>query len=113
MNRKPLILTAAVALLAIASAGTAFAGEASDDALAGFHASKTRREVVAELQQARADGSIHASDIGYHEVVRQSRARAEVKAETRVAVARGEVDDLSREHATFTVAAIPSQRSSH
>lgn len=78
MNAKHLI--AAVAVLA--ATGSAIAQEyvAPD---ANFVSTKSRAEVVAELRQARADGSLDVSEYGYPVVQASStlKSRDEVRAE--------------------------------
>mgnify|MGYP000449827760 CR=1 FL=1 len=70
MNRKPLILTAAVALLAIASAGTAFAGEASDDALA------TTRGLIETIQRLEREDLLPYNDTMELEAMALTRDQA-------------------------------------
>ena len=96
---KSVATTAAVAVLALASAGSVFAGEASDGPLTGYQPSLSRAQVLAELQQARQDGSIHVSDLAYQPAIHSVAVRAVVKAETRQAIASGEYRRLNREQA--------------
>jgi len=58
---------------------------------------KTRAQVQAELQQARADGTIHASDTNYDPFVRfmSQKSRAQVRAELAEAQASGEYAALN------------------
>ena len=93
MNAKKLI--AVIAMLA--GAGSAFAGEAakSEDNL-NFHSTKTRAEVIAEFNQAKADGTYIGSGEIYEIQSAQinashtsSKTRAEVRAELAQAVADG------------------------
>lgn len=78
MNAKHLI--AAVAVLA--SAGSVLAQDyVPPDA--GFSSTKTRAEVIAELHQARADGSLNYSDHSYPVLKAETsrKTREQVQAE--------------------------------
>jgi hypothetical protein len=85
MNAKHLI-----AVVSVLAAGSTFAQEfvAPD---AGFVSTKTRAEVIAELQQARADGSLEISEYGYPVIPQTGtpKTRAEVVAEVEQARADG------------------------
>ena len=92
MNAKKLI-----AVVAMLAAGSAFAGEAvkSEDNL-NFRSTKTRAEVIAELNQAIADGTYIGGGEKYEAQSAQVNAshtsdktRAEVRAELAQAVADG------------------------
>ena len=93
MNAKKLI--AVVAMLA--AGGSTFAGEAttSEDSV-NFHSTKTRAEVIAEFNQAKADGTYIGSGEIYEIQSAQVNAsntsgkpRAEVRAELAQALADG------------------------
>ena len=103
MRFQALATTVTVAALALLSATSVFASEGSDDALKGYVPSKTRAQVLAELQQAKADGSIRAAELNYREPVRSVAARAQVKAETRLAIASGEAAWLNSEHSSYVL----------
>lgn len=81
MNIKKLIVTAAV----FAAAGSAFAQQTEFVAAdANFTPAKTRAEVVAELNQAYADGTLATRD-GQDTVIvaNTHRTREEVRAEAK------------------------------
>ncbi len=93
MNAKKLIVVIGM----LAGAGSAFAGEAakSEDNL-NFHSTKTRAEVIAEFNQAKADGSyIGSGEIYAMQSVQinashtSDKTRAEVRAELNQALADG------------------------
>jgi len=89
---------AAIAATALLSAGSVLAQEASADTwLTASQATKTRAEVAAELQAARANGTIRAWSAGYIEPNRSQEARATVKAETVRALRAGEVAAINAE----------------
>lgn len=61
--------------------------------------SKTRAEVRAELDQARADGTIELTGIGHHYYTMHvaSKSRDDVKAELMASKANGEFDAINKE----------------
>lgn len=78
MNAKLLIASAAV----LATTAPVFAGEYVD--FSNFVSTKTRAEVVAELKQAQADGTLAAANSEYvvfPTMADTARSRAEVRAE--------------------------------
>jgi hypothetical protein len=83
MHAKQLI----VAVTLLAAAGLALAEQTQYVAAdANFVAGKTRAEVVAEVQQAQADGTLSVRDDQYPVLAAGSqRSRDEVRAETRQA----------------------------
>lgn len=72
-----------VALLSLAAAGTAFAEDGTYDAPVSTPALATRTQVRAELDRARADGSIKVWSTSYNplRVAKSLRTRADVRAE--------------------------------
>lgn len=104
----------ATALVAFAAAGSAFAQEAVYEQPKPMPSATTRAAVMADLQQARASGTLQLT-----EQDRQSwgsfvatRSRADVQAETRAAAASGEIQALNSEagladQATMAKAAVP------
>ena len=78
MNAKQLIAT--VALFAATGAAFAQATEYADPA-AGFVSTKTRAEVVAEIKQAAALGTLAQRDGQDAVVTTTARSRAEARAE--------------------------------
>ena len=92
MNAKKLI--AVVAMLA--GVGSAFAGEAatSEDNL-NFRSTKTRAEVIAEFNQAKADGSYVAGGELYEgqpAKINASITSGKTRAEVRAELAQAQVD---------------------
>jgi hypothetical protein len=89
MNAKHLIAAFAV----LAATGSVFAQEfvAPD---AGFVSTRTRAEVVAEVAQARADGSLEVKDSTYPVLAKSgtTKTRAEVVAGIAQARANGTLD---------------------
>jgi transcription elongation GreA/GreB family factor len=86
MNAKHLV----AALAVLAATGSALAQEfVTPDA--GFVSTKTRAEVIAELQQARADGTYAVSEYDYPvvQLTGTPKTRAEVVAEIEKARADG------------------------
>ena len=94
-NRQTLI--AAASLIAALGSPVVMAQEALQNDFGPLQFTKTRAEVVAELQQARADGTINAWSSRYMEPVRSHLTRAEVRAATLAALRSGEYDALNRE----------------
>lgn len=88
-----------VAAVFAAFGASAFAQEAYPDTTWLTTSSvKTRADVRAELDQAKADGSIKSGDIGYHYVARFStKSREQVKSELMAAKASGEFDAIDKE----------------
>lgn len=101
MNTKTVVATA-IALAAAFGAGIASAQEATSDAWMNAASTKTRAEVMAELQQARRDGTIRAWSAGYIEPVKTARLRAEVVAATLAARDSGELAAINAEAPAIT-----------
>lgn len=82
----------------------AFAQEATPDTWTQTGATKTRAQVLAELDQARQDGSIRSGSIGYDFVAAAtpSRSREEVRAELAHARSSGELAAVNDEAYHFT-----------
>lgn len=89
MNAKQLI----AAIVVLAAAGTAFAGEITPfDENEKFVSTKTRAEVIAELAQSRAQGEVVQSEVVVPDAKFASgKSRAEVIAELQEAYAKGEL----------------------
>lgn len=86
-----------IAAVALAFAGSAFAQEATSDAWMGAAATKSRAEVNAELQQARASGLTKAWSAGYIEKMSSSQSRADVALAARTARANGDAERMNAE----------------
>jgi hypothetical protein len=100
MNRKSLLSLATLSIALIGS-GAAFAQEASADTWTQAAGSKSRAQVVAELQQARADGSIHAVERGYIEPFTPALSRAQVRVELANARINGQLDAINAQAQAF------------
>ena len=93
MNAKKLIVVIAM----LAGAGSTFAGEAArSENNVDFHSTKTRAEVIAEFNQAKADGTyLGGGDLYEMQSVQintshtSGKTRAEVRAELAQALADG------------------------
>jgi hypothetical protein len=98
MNTRILI----AALLATAAAA-ASAQEATYEQPQPVQSATTRAAVMAELQQARADGTLQVTELDRqaHAPFVATRSRAEVQAETRAAAASGELQALNGETNSF------------
>jgi Zn-dependent M32 family carboxypeptidase len=90
-------LSLIVAASALAFAGTAFAQEAGSDTWMNAASSKSRAEVQAELQQARASGITKSWSAGYMDKLVSSQSREQVAAAVRSARASGELDRINAE----------------
>lgn len=86
-----------IAVVALAFAGSAFAQEATSDAWMNAAATKSRAEVQAELQQARASGLTKSWSAGYIEKLNSTQSRADVALAARTARASGEADRINAE----------------
>jgi hypothetical protein len=95
MNTRTLIALATFALAA--GTGSAFAQEAGSDAWMNAQSGKTRAEVLAELKQARADGSIRAASAGYLNPLVGSTTREAVRSQTLAAARSGELARVDAE----------------
>ncbi|MBP6902410.1 MAG: DUF4148 domain-containing protein [Burkholderiaceae bacterium] len=110
-NARQTLITLATAAIALLGAGAAMAQEATPDTwMTQAKSTKTRTQVTAELYAARADGSINAWRAGYIEPLRTHVARAEVKAETRRAIASGEAALINSETYGFNNVAPAAKR---
>ena len=90
----------AILTLTAASAGNALAQEVTYEYPQPISSQKTRADVLAELRQARADGTLFISEVESQPAKKivSTVTRAEVKAQTLAAIASGELRDLHREH---------------
>ena len=88
---------ALIAAVALTLAGSAFAQEATSDAWMGAAATKSRAEVQAELQQARATGLTKSWSAGYMEKLNSTASRSDVALAARSARANGELDRINAE----------------
>lgn len=99
MNARTLIALATFAVAA--SAGNAFAQEATPDGWSDVVSTKTRAQVMAELKQARADGSIKAGGAGYLNPIVSQKSRADVRGEVLAAARSGELARIDAEAYAF------------
>jgi hypothetical protein len=99
MNARTLIALATFAIAA--SAGTAFAQEATPDSWGEVASTKSRAQVLAELKQARADGSIKAGGAGYLNPIVSQKSRDTVRAEAVAAARSGELARIDAEAYAF------------
>ena len=92
-----------ITTIALSFAGAAFAQEAVYEQPLAAVSQKTRAEVIVELQQARADGTLRMTELQGQQQTPfvASLSRAEVRAETLAAAANGELLALSRESSGF------------
>lgn len=97
MSTRQRLVSVAIAAVAAFAGTAAFAQEATSDAWMNSASTKTRADVQAELQQARADGSIRFSRAGYIETLKSSQSREAVKAETLAARKTGELAHINAE----------------
>jgi len=95
-NNRTLLATLAIAAFG-AFGSTAYAQEATSDAWMQQASTETRAQVVAELQQARANGEMRAYQPGYIEPAHSVETRAQVKADLREAIASGEYARINAE----------------
>lgn len=107
MNTRNILALATFALAA--ASGSAFAQEATSDAWMNASSTKTRADVVAELKQARADGSIKAVSAGYLNPIVSQKSRADVRAEVLAAARSGELERLDAEAYAFDGQRVPAQ----
>lgn len=100
--KNPLILVA-VASLAIAAFGSAAAQEAVYELPQPVVVGKSRVAVIAELEQAIADGSLRVTELDRQTATPfvATRSRDEVRAETLAAAARGELRLIGRDSNSF------------
>lgn len=94
-------LLLATAAFALAASGQAFAQEAGADDWLNVSVSKTRAEVRAELDQARASGSIKAFGVGYMPILSGHASRADVVAALNAARASGQLERIDAEAWAF------------
>ncbi len=107
MNTRQRLASVAIAAVAAFSGTAAFAQEATSDAWMNAASTKTRAEVQAELQQARADGSIRFSRAGYIETLKSTKSRDAVTAETLAARSTGELAHINAEVYGYVPAQAP------
>jgi hypothetical protein len=100
MNRKSLLSLATLSI-ALIGTGAAFAQEATSDAWTQIATSKSRVQVNAELQQARANGSILAGEQGYIEPFSPTVSRAQVRFELTNARVNGQLDAINAQAQAF------------
>lgn len=102
--------TLAAIVISLSAAGAAVAQEATYEVPQAIGSQTTRAAVLAELQQARADGSFQISEahVGVTHGLQSQRSRAEVRAETLAALNSGDVMALTAEPSGFA----PLQRRS-
>ena len=95
--------TTLIATLAFAFAGTAFAQEATYELPLPATSNKARADVIAEVRQARADGTLGATELQMqqHAPIAATLSRADVHAQTLAAASRGELLSMSRESSGF------------
>jgi hypothetical protein len=107
MNTTKLIAALA---LSFAASGAALAQEATYEYPQASTSTVTRAQVLAELQQARADGTLHITEGQTHKPASfvAQRSRAEVRAEAKAAAASGESRLLNGETNAFEVAIQPA-----
>ncbi|GAB4038988.1 MAG: hypothetical protein Fur0014_08330 [Rubrivivax sp.] len=86
-----------IAASLFAFAGAAFAQEATSDAWMSAAATKSRAEVLAELQQARASGLTKSWSAGYIEPLKATASRTAVASAARSARASGELERINAE----------------
>lgn len=98
MNTRNIL---AIATFALAAGGSAFAQEATSDAWMDAASTKSRADVMAELKQARADGSIRAVSAGYLNPIVSQKSRADVRAEVLAAARSGELQRVDAEAYAF------------
>jgi hypothetical protein len=96
---------AAAAAVAIAVSSAAFAEGASYDHAQPAAGVKTRAEVGAELQQARAQGTLRATEAALQQdtPIAASRSRADVRAEAIAASRSGELREMTEDSNAFTI----------
>jgi hypothetical protein len=86
----------AAAVFAVFGAA-AVAQEATPDTWMNVGAVKSRAQVQAELAQARADGTIKATSLGYLPRIESTKTRQQVRAELLAARASGEYAAINAE----------------
>ena len=96
--------------LTFAAAGSAMAQEATYDYPQALSSQTTRAAVQAELQAARAEGSliVNEASVGGATQFLAQRSRPAVKAEAVMALRSGQTQVLTAEPHDFTVAAAPA-----
>jgi len=92
------IISALSLAAAYTFSGTAHAQEATYDYPQAAASAKSRAAVMAEVVQARADGTLQVSEAGWPQVAFvPQKSRAEVRAETLAAIRSGELRELNSE----------------
>jgi Domain of unknown function (DUF4148) len=99
---KTSTLIAAFAL-SFAAAGAALAQEATYELPQPLTSTTSRAQVQAELQKARADGSLRVTEGDFQKSAPfvAQRSRSDVKAETLAAITSGEVAARNGEHGSY------------
>jgi hypothetical protein len=97
MNTRQRLASVVIATVAAFAGTAAVAQEATSDAWMTSPSTTTRAQVQAELQQARADGSIRFARAGYIETLKVSTSRDAVKADTLAARRSGELQHINGE----------------
>ena len=101
---KTSTLVAALALSFVASGAALASGEATYEKPEVIKSQSSRADVVAQLNQARANGTLLVNEADRQENTpfASQRTRAEVRSETLAAIASGEVAALNRETNAFS-----------
>lgn len=104
MNTTRLIAALAITF---AASGAALADGATYEAPLPATSTVSRAAVLADLAQARADGSLQATEADFYRAAPfvGQLTRAEVKAELMAAIANGDIQRLTREPMDFDVKA--------
>ena len=99
---KTSTLVAAFAL-SFAAAGAALAQEATYELPQPLSSATSRAQVQAELQQARANGTLRVTEGDFQKPTPfiAQRSRADVQAETLAAIASGEIAARNSEHGSY------------
>ncbi|MBI5721826.1 MAG: DUF4148 domain-containing protein [Burkholderiales bacterium] len=101
-----------IAALAIGFGGAAFAQEATYEYPQATTSSVTRAAVLADLAQARADGTLQVSEANWPvlPVFVSQKSRAQVRGEAIVAAASGELQARTGEPQSFDGRTLPGKR---
>jgi Domain of unknown function (DUF4148) len=103
---KTSTLIAAFAL-SFAAAGAALAQEATYELPQPLTTTTSRAQVQAELQKARADGTLRVTEGDFQKSAPfvAQRSRVDVQAETLAAIASGEITARNSEHGAYSAPA--------
>jgi hypothetical protein len=109
MNARTSILVAA---LAIGFGGTAFAQEATYEYPQAVTVGLSRAAVLADLAQARADGTLQVSEVQWPALPAfvAQKTRAQARGEAIAAAANGELQARTGEPQSFDGRALPGKR---